>query len=91
MGLPHPVSNKLEMHNCWLVSVLFDVIGKCANEDKADVVKDYVGWAIGKGYAVIDVNIPKHVTVEPVRFNSPSPPPLGLFCLLTSPVIWKIQ
>jgi hypothetical protein len=29
-------------------------------------MKDYIGWAIGKGYAVIDVNIPKHVTVEPV-------------------------
>ncbi|THC89821.1 hypothetical protein EYZ11_010730 [Aspergillus tanneri] len=46
MGLPHPVTNKLEAHNCWL----------------ADVMKDYIGWAIGKGYAVIDVNIPKHVT-----------------------------
>ncbi|GAB1218485.1 hypothetical protein ATERTT37_007741 [Aspergillus terreus] len=33
---------------------------------KADVMKDYIGWAIGKGYAVIDVNIPKHVTIEPV-------------------------
>lgn len=41
-------------------------ICKCANKAKADVVKDYVGWAIGKGYAVIDVNIPKHVTTEPV-------------------------
>ena len=39
---------------------------KYANEDKADVVKEYIGWAIGKGYAVIDVNIPKHVTIEPV-------------------------
>lgn len=29
-------------------------------------MKDYIGWAIGKGYAVIDVNIPKHVTIEPV-------------------------
>lgn len=33
---------------------------------KADVMKDYVQWAIGQGYAVIDVNIPKHVTTEPV-------------------------
>ncbi|KAI9368120.1 hypothetical protein BJX61DRAFT_241562 [Aspergillus egyptiacus] len=49
MGLPHPVTNKLEAHNCWL----------------ADAMKDYVQWAIGKGYAVIDVNIPKHVTTEP--------------------------
>ncbi|KAL4782762.1 hypothetical protein BJX76DRAFT_277708 [Aspergillus varians] len=49
MGLPHPVTNKLEAHNCWL----------------ADAMKDYVEWAISKGYAVIDVNIPKHVTTEP--------------------------
>ncbi|KAL2828050.1 hypothetical protein BDW59DRAFT_143701 [Aspergillus cavernicola] len=49
MGLPHPVTNKLEAHNCWL----------------ADVMKDYIQWAIGRGYAVIDVNIPKHVTTEP--------------------------
>ncbi|KAE8134720.1 hypothetical protein BDV38DRAFT_285494 [Aspergillus pseudotamarii] len=49
MGLPHPVTNKLEAHNCWL----------------ADSMKDYIGWAVGKGYAVIDVNIPKHVTIEP--------------------------
>ncbi|OJJ32761.1 hypothetical protein ASPWEDRAFT_42791 [Aspergillus wentii DTO 134E9] len=49
MGLPHPVTNKLEAHNCWL----------------ADIAKDYIAWAIGKGYAVIDVNIPKHVTTEP--------------------------
>ncbi|KAL2846671.1 hypothetical protein BJY01DRAFT_213339 [Aspergillus pseudoustus] len=49
MGLPHLVTNGLEAHNCWL----------------ADVLKDYVEWAVGKGYAVIDVNIPKHVTTEP--------------------------
>ncbi|KAF4291467.1 hypothetical protein LV165_005248 [Aspergillus fumigatus] len=49
MGLPHPVTNKLEAHNCWL----------------ADCMKNYIGWAVGKGYAVIDVNIPKHVTIEP--------------------------
>jgi histone deacetylase 6 len=29
-------------------------------------MKNYIGWAVGKGYAVIDVNIPKHVTMEPV-------------------------
>jgi histone deacetylase 6 len=29
-------------------------------------MKDYVEWAIGKGYAVIDVNIPKYVTTDPV-------------------------
>lgn len=30
-------------------------------------MKDYIAWAMGKGYAVIDVNIPKHATMEPVR------------------------
>ena len=35
---------------------------------KADAVKDYVEWATGKGYAVIDVNIPKHVTNGEVSF-----------------------
>ncbi|KAL4805033.1 hypothetical protein BDV18DRAFT_141785 [Aspergillus unguis] len=49
MGLGDPVTNNLEAHNCWL----------------ADVMKDYVGWAVNKGYAVIDVNIPKHVTIDP--------------------------
>jgi histone deacetylase 6 len=29
-------------------------------------LKDYVQWAVNKKYAVIDVNIPKHVTTEPV-------------------------
>lgn len=33
---------------------------------KADIIKDYIGWAAGKDYAVIDVNIPKNVTIEPV-------------------------
>ncbi|KAL1984364.1 hypothetical protein VTN96DRAFT_9225 [Rasamsonia emersonii] len=49
MGIPHPLTNKLEPHNCWL----------------ADVVKDYIEWAVRKDYAVIDVNIPKYVTTEP--------------------------
>lgn len=66
MGLPHPVSNKLEAHNCWLVCYAPLNFVKYANDGKADVVKEYIGWAIGKGYAVIDVNIPKHVTIEPV-------------------------
>lgn len=37
-----------------------------ANRSKADVVKDYIEWAVGKNYAIIDVNIPKYVTTEPV-------------------------
>ena len=33
MGLPHPVSNKLEVHNCWLVSDGLYITGKNANKD----------------------------------------------------------
>ncbi|EEP79153.1 histone deacetylase clr3 [Uncinocarpus reesii 1704] len=46
MGIPHPLTNTLEAHNCWM----------------ADVVKDYIGWAMDKNIGVIDVNIPKHFT-----------------------------
>lgn len=70
MGLPHPATNKLEAHNCWLVCTLSNIILRAGtNEIKADVVKDYIGWAIGKGYAVIDVNIPKFVTNQSVSIE----------------------
>lgn len=52
---------------------------------KADVVKEYVGWAIAKGYAVIDVNIPKHATTEPVSFS-----PLFVLIFANPSGIWKI-
>lgn len=42
----------------------------CANTIKADVQKEYIQWMVNKGYAVIDVNIPKHVTLEPVCFDN---------------------
>ncbi|PGH21333.1 hypothetical protein AJ80_03384 [Polytolypa hystricis UAMH7299] len=46
MGIPHPVTNALESHNCWL----------------ADVVKDYIEWAVKHNIGVIDVNVPKYFT-----------------------------
>ncbi|QKX55544.1 uncharacterized protein TRUGW13939_02638 [Talaromyces rugulosus] len=46
MGIHHPITNKLEPHNCWM----------------ADAVKEYIAWATQKNYAVIDVNIPKHLS-----------------------------
>lgn len=49
MGQVHPITNKLDAHNVWV----------------ADAQKDYVSWILNKGYAVIDVNIPKHITQEP--------------------------
>ncbi|KAJ5146545.1 Histone deacetylase superfamily [Penicillium bovifimosum] len=47
-GQGHFVTNKLEAHDVWV----------------ADALKEYVKWAAKKGYAVIDVNIPKHATRE---------------------------
>ena len=41
-------------HRCvlsWLLTVL-----------KTDEVKTYIDWAVGQGFGVIDVNIPKHLT-----------------------------
>jgi len=46
MGIPNPMTNKLEAHNTWL----------------ADAAKEYIGWAIAEGFAVIDVNMPSFVT-----------------------------
>lgn len=72
MGLPHPVTNKLEAHNCWLVCYpnQEQILDYTANKGKADVVKDYIGWTVGKGYAVIDVNIPKFVTKDSVSVGT---------------------
>lgn len=67
MGHPHPVTNRLDAHNCWLVGWPSWLSGlTCANIAKADVQKEYITWIMNKGYAVIDVNIPKHVSKEPV-------------------------
>ncbi|KAJ5958003.1 Histone deacetylase class II [Penicillium vulpinum] len=48
VGQAHPVTNKLEAHNVWM----------------ADSLTEYVKWIVGKGYAVIDVNVPKHISRE---------------------------
>lgn len=36
---------------------------------KTDVTKRYIDWAINNDFQVIDVNIPKVVTVEDVRLQ----------------------
>lgn len=33
---------------------------------KADDIKTYVDWAVKQGFAVIDVNLPKHITQDEV-------------------------
>ncbi|KAF1810231.1 hypothetical protein P152DRAFT_105032 [Eremomyces bilateralis CBS 781.70] len=48
LGIPHPASNKLELHNTWVT----------------DVPKLYIQWATDHGFAVIDVNVPYHVTED---------------------------
>ncbi|OKP12270.1 Histone deacetylase clr3 [Penicillium subrubescens] len=69
MGYPDPVTSRLEAHNCWMVSVPSIVANRLeliiANICKADTIKDYIGWILSKGYAVIDVNIPKHISQIP--------------------------
>lgn len=64
---PDPVTGKRELHNTWLVSqnsslVLFSL----TLHTKTDVTKKYIDWAIDSGFQVIDVNIPKVVSVEHV-------------------------
>ncbi|KAI9716932.1 MAG: hypothetical protein M1812_005081 [Candelaria pacifica] len=46
IGVPHPKTKKLELHNTWLT----------------DSVKYYTEWAVKQGFGVIDINIPKHIT-----------------------------
>ena len=46
IGIPDPVTNRLDLHNTWL----------------ADAMRPYIAWAIGEGFGVIDVNIPKFLT-----------------------------
>ena len=64
MGVPNPVTNKLELHNTWLVCILdcFISFKAPADSPKADVLKNYIGWAVKQGFGVVDVNIPKHLT-----------------------------
>ncbi|TKA64612.1 hypothetical protein B0A55_10054 [Friedmanniomyces simplex] len=48
LATPDPRTGKLELHNTWLT----------------DTIKTYVDWAVKHDFAVIDVNLPKHVTVD---------------------------
>lgn len=64
MGVPNPVTNKLELHNTWLVRISDFFISCKAFADplKADVLKNYIGWAVEQKFGVIDINIPKYLT-----------------------------
>lgn len=70
MGATHPLTNKLEAHNCWIVSFLClqgQFKKSPANTEKhTDVQKEYVALAVEKGWAVIDVNVPMHISRDKV-------------------------
>lgn len=62
-----PLTGKGELHNTYLVS--WRAVSCCAMTDagpKTDVTKRYIDWAIRNDFQVIDVNIPRVVTVEDV-------------------------
>ncbi|KAJ4289743.1 Histone deacetylase hda1 [Kalmusia sp. IMI 367209] len=46
---PDPYTGKTELHNMWLTDT---------------VDKEYIGWAIENGFQVIDVNIPRVISIE---------------------------
>ncbi|KAK5660808.1 hypothetical protein OQA88_12176 [Cercophora sp. LCS_1] len=45
-GQPDPLDNTLEPHNSWVT----------------DGVMQYIEWATGKGFAVMDINVPHYIT-----------------------------
>ena len=62
MGTPHPVSKRIELHNTWLVSKFWVILGLLTDLRKADGLKHYVDWAATRGFGVIDVNVPTYLS-----------------------------
>ncbi|KAI9846152.1 MAG: Histone deacetylase hda1 [Sclerophora amabilis] len=46
LGASNPRTNLLDIHNTWLT----------------DSLKTYIKWAVDQDYAVLDINVPKHLT-----------------------------
>lgn len=69
LASPDPRTGKIELHNSWLVSGPITVCSaqKRTNSSKTDPVKSYISEAIKSGFAVIDVNLPKHNTGDDVK------------------------
>lgn len=62
-----PVTGKGELHNTWLVSPsATHAVYPLTLYVKTDVNKRYIDWAVDNGFQVVDVNIPKIVSVEDV-------------------------
>lgn len=64
-----PVTGKRELHNTWLVSQYSSLeLFSLTLHTKTDVTKKYIDWAVENGFQVIDVNIPKVVSVDNVSY-----------------------
>jgi histone deacetylase 6 len=68
LASPDPRTGKLDLHNTWLVreSATVYPAQKSTDSSKTDSVKSYVSEAVKNGFAVIDVNLPKHITEDDV-------------------------
>lgn len=75
LASPDPRTGKVELHNTWLVRQSTPVYPaqKPTDSSKTDSVKSYVSEAVKNGFAVIDFNLPKHITEDDVR-NIPAKP-----------------
>lgn len=75
LASPDPRTGKVELHNTWLVrnlKTVYPAQQQNADCSKTDSVKSYVSEAIKNGFAVIDVNLPKHITDDDVSGRSTS-------------------
>ena len=72
LASPDPRTGKVELHNTWLVrnlNTVYPAQQQNADCSKTDSVKSYVSEAIKNGFAVIDVNLPKHITDDDVSWR----------------------
>lgn len=74
--MPNARTNKLELHNTWLVSYNLGTDNPTpplTDGTKTDVSKSYIEWAIEHGFAVMDVNVPKYYTLDEVSSYEQTP------------------
>lgn len=59
----------VDAHNTWVVSYASHT---CINDHnieltaQVDGVMEYIGWAVGQNFGVMDINVPAYVTHEEV-------------------------
>lgn len=63
------VDTTLDAHNTWVVSYISQTCGNDHNIKltvQVDGVMEYIGWAVGQNFGVMDINVPAYVTHEEV-------------------------